>query len=196
MMNFSIHDPHFLPHCGCQMDLALSLGNGLILVGENGIGKSTLLKKISTLISSRVLIEQTSTEYFFDRKLKVVKDIFLNENLPHFNRDNFLKLWKDFGLELKEERLLSQLSGGEAQSLKLTLGLCKDTDVYLLDEPSQFLDTHRKQTLISFLSELNAKKKSVLIVEHNLEWLPKDYLVQKLVIENDTLVLGDRWTIS
>lgn len=198
MKEIALIDPSFLPHCGCHIRLSLLSGSALVLVGENGIGKSTLLNRLGGMLpnQSRVVIEQRASEYFFDRKLKVIKEFFLSSQLPKMNHQSFLHLWEKFNLHLKEDRLLSELSGGESQALKLTLGLCKEADVYLLDEPSQFLDSERKQILIEYLSILLVRNKSLLIIEHNLDWLPKEVAVQKLVIQNAQLVLGDRWTIS
>ena len=198
MKLFEIQDPHFLPHCGCDLQLSLCEGEVLILVGENGIGKSTLMKRLYASLGpeERVVVEQKTSEYFFDRKLETLKSFFLTGNLSHFNKEAFNELWQAFGLESKEDRFISQLSGGEAQSLKLTLALSKDTVFYLLDEPSQFLDDQRKKTLADYLNKLLEKEKSVLIIEHNQNWLPSGWKVQDLVLRDNTLILGERWTIS
>ena len=189
--HFEISDPAFLPHCGCELQLNLAPGSGLVLVGENGIGKSTLLNRLAEMLSAseRLVVEQRSSEYFYDRKLSVLKDFFLHAAFPDFNQVAFEKLWQGFGMTLKENRLLSQLSGGEAQSLKLCLALCKDTSFYLLDEPSQFLDNERKKFLQQFLIELLQINKSVLIIEHNREWIPQSWKVQSLKLDHNILRL-------
>lgn len=191
--HFEIRDPSFLPHCGCELQLDLIQGSALVLIGENGIGKSTLLSRLSQQlpIYERVVVEQKTSEYFYDRKLKTLKDFFLEAKLDGFDKNAFDKLWNGLGLNLKEDRQLSQLSGGEAQALKLCLSLCKNTDVYLLDEPSQFLDSERKKILRSFLEELLNNKKSIFVIEHNREWIPSSWKVQSLKIENNVLKLGE-----
>ena len=193
MKHFEIRDPSFLPHCGCDLQLNLAPGSAKVLVGENGIGKSTLLNRLAQLLntSERVVVEQKATEYFYDRKVSKLKSFFLTADLKGFDQKAFEKLWLGFGLNLKEDRLLSQLSGGEAQSLKLCLSLCKDTDLYLLDEPSQFLDSERKNFLQQFLMELLQKNKSLLIIEHNREWIPQNWSVHPLKIDNHVLKLGE-----
>lgn len=189
--HFQISDPSFLPHCGCELQLDLAPGSALVLVGENGIGKSTLLSRLSQLLAQaeRVVVEQKSSEYFYDRKLSVLKTFFLSAQLEGFDKVAFEKLWQGFGMGLKEDRLLSQLSGGESQSLKLCLSLCKNTEFYLLDEPSQFLDKERKTFLQQFLAELLEDQKSLLIIEHNREWIPQSWKVQSLKIDHNILKL-------
>jgi len=197
MKIFEVIDPLFLPHCGCELQVSLPLGGGLVLIGENGIGKSTLLRRLSCMVSpdSQVVVEQMATEYFFDRKLGILKNFFLKAKLPHFNAVNFLSLWNDFELDKKEQRLLSHLSGGESQALKLCLALCKDCTFYFLDEPSQYLDSHRKKVLLNYLEKLRRDGKALLVVEHNLEWLPSGWKAQQLVVKDDVLKRGDEWTI-
>ena len=108
---------------------------------------------------------------------------------------SFLLLWKLFGLEEKENRFLSYLSGGESQALKLVLALCKDASIYFLDEPSQFLDPEKKKILYERLEELRLKGKQVLVVEHQQENLPKGWKIQELVFNDYLLKTGTEWTI-
>jgi zinc transport system ATP-binding protein len=197
MKIFELRDPLFLPHCGCELQISLSTGSGIVLIGENGIGKSTLLRRFysSIIPESRVVVEQKASDYFFDRKLITLKSFFYEAKLPHFNQERFLSLWNDFELDKKEDRMLSHLSGGESQALKLCLALCKDCDFYFLDEPSQFLDTHRKNILLKHLEYLRGHGKTLLVVEHNREWLPTGWNVQQLVVQDNVLQLGDKWII-
>lgn len=198
MIQLTVSNPSFLPHCGCTVSLEIPSGSALVLVGENGIGKSTLLKELYAQfeISQRVVVEQLGTEYFFDRKLKVLKSIFLSAKLSQLDLEAFHFLWSAFGLEKKENRLISQLSGGESQALKLCLSLCKQAEIYFLDEPSQYLDQQRKEILKNFLSTMLSKGTRVLLVEHNQDWLAKGWRVQQLLIKQDVLIQGDEWTIS
>jgi energy-coupling factor transporter ATP-binding protein EcfA2 len=64
-----------------------------------------------------------------------------------------------------------------------------------LDEPSQYLDAHRKKVLLNYLEKLSRDGKALLVVEHNLEWLPSGWKAQQLVVKDDVLKRGDEWTI-
>jgi ABC-type Mn2+/Zn2+ transport system ATPase subunit len=197
MKIFELHDPLFLPHCGCELQFSVNSGSSIVFIGENGIGKSTLLRHLYSALEmeSRVVVEQKSSEYFFDRKLITLKNFFLEGHLPHFNIKNFLSLWNDFELDKKEQRLISHLSGGETQALKLCLALCKDCTFYFLDEPSQFLDTQRKKTLSHFLEKLRQSGKSLIVIEHNIDWIPSGWKINQLKVENNVLQRGAEWII-
>ncbi len=197
MYKFELRDPFFLPHAACEVSLLLKDREALVLFGENGIGKSTLLYRLASQLPNEeyVIVEQKASEYFYDRPLSVIKNIFLELKLPGFNSMSFLLLWKLFGLEEKENRFLSYLSGGESQALKLVLALCKDASIYFLDEPSQFLDPEKKKILYERLEELRLKGKQVLVVEHQQENLPKGWKIQELVFNDYLLKTGTEWTI-
>ncbi|MBA2404201.1 MAG: ATP-binding cassette domain-containing protein [Bdellovibrionales bacterium] len=194
---FELSDPLFLPHCGCELQIPINVGSCVVLTGENGIGKSTLLRHFSHQISleTRVVVEQKASEYFFDRKLITLKQFFLSADLPHFNKEIFLSLWNQFELHVKEQRLISHLSGGESQALKLCLALCKECAFYFLDEPFHYLDKNRRKILITYLEQLRVSGHALLIVEHNLEGFPAGWKVQPLVIQDNILKQGDEWII-
>jgi len=197
MKTFELNDSLFLPHCGCELQVSVNLGSAIVLIGENGIGKSTLLRRFYSSVSaeSRVVVEKKLSKYFFVRKLSTLKSFILEANLPNVSREDFLSLWNEFELDQKEDRLLFHLSGGESQALKLCLALCKDCTYYFLDEPSQFLDTHRKKVLVKHLEKIRQKGKALIVIEHNREWLPTGWSVQQLIVENNVLKRGDAWTI-
>ncbi len=71
--------------------------------------------------------------------------------------------------------------------LKLLLGLSADRDLYFLDEPSQFLDKARKQTLANFLEELRLSGKSILMVEHDHSWLHPNWRQSELIVSEGVL---------
>jgi len=197
MKIFELRDPLFLPHCSCDLQISVNLGDSVVLIGENGIGKTTLLRHFyqSVSLASRVVVEQKASEYFFDRKLITLKNFFLTANLPDFNREYFFSLWHDFELDKKEQRLISHLSGGESQALKLCLALCKDCAFYFLDEPSQFLDADRKIILANHLEALRRRGKTLIVIEHNFGWLPQGWKVQELMVKDDVLIRGNEWII-
>lgn len=197
MYIFELQDPTFLPHVACKIHLSLEDRQAMVLFGENGIGKSTLLHRLALQMKNTeyVIVEQRTLDYFYDRKLGVLKKLFLALELPGFNASAFHEMWKVFGLEDKDERLLSHLSGGESQALKLILALSKTATTYFLDEPSQFLDPEKKKILYEQLEHLRIQGKNVLVIEHQKDALPKGWKSQQLVVQDDCLKNGDAWTI-
>jgi ATP-binding cassette, sub-family E, member 1 len=76
-------------------------------------------------------------------------------------------------LEGKSERRLAELSGGELQLVAIARALATDADLYLIDEPSSYLDIVHRLEVARLLRRLG-ETKSVVVVEHDLALL--DYL--------------------
>lgn len=190
MYNFELTDPSFLPHAGCELALTLKAGQLLLLVGENGIGKSTLVRRIYKRFETNAsLIEQRSLDFFYDRKVSVIKTLLLS----HLNAEEqnlFKNIWSLFRLDLREDRLLSALSGGEGQMLKICIGLSIGKDIYLLDEPSQYLDTQTKEALCEITSGLLNKGKAILVIEHDKDWIHFSHETLRLRMDERTLKVG------
>jgi energy-coupling factor transporter ATP-binding protein EcfA2 len=196
MYKFSLKDNNFLPHLGCQIELSLGMGEILILTGENGVGKTTLLSKIFSknqdIISYAM---QSPLDIFYDRKLVKLKSLFLEISKGVLNSELFHELWVGFGLSKKENRMLSTLSGGEAQALKLSFTMSLNKEVFFLDEPRQFLDEANKDFLHQALKKLISFNKSILIIDHEIDWIGSDAKAQVLEVIEGVLQKGRTWTI-
>jgi ABC-type Mn2+/Zn2+ transport system ATPase subunit len=196
MFTFSLKDPNFLPHVGCDVEICIGNGQTIFLTGENGLGKSSLLKKMSETITNSNLIGQIPLDVFYDRQLEKYKAVVLKGLSGRIDPEIFSRIWDGFGLSSKENRLLSQLSGGERQCVKLATGLALSSELLLLDEPSQYLDEAKKKILFLRLKELNQNGKSLLIVEHDLSWWKESSAVIPLIVRESTIQRGESWTIS
>lgn len=194
MYNLEVNDPQFLPHCGCQIQLTLAAGEALFIIGENGLGKTTLVHRFYDEHHNHAsLIEQKSLDLFYDRTLGKVKNIFLHSADHLVDSAFFLKCWEAFSLHLKEDRDQSSLSGGEGQALKLCFALARNVPLYFLDEPSQFLDVHSKAVLNRLLQELLGTGKSLVIVEHDLNWATFPATTHQLIIKENQLQKASTW---
>ncbi len=85
-------------------------------------------------------------------------------------------------LELKEfwNRSLDVLSGGELQRVAVAATICREADVYLLDEPSSFLDVKQRLEVARAIRGLRKDEKTVIIAEHDLAIT--DYLSDQICI--------------
>ena len=85
-------------------------------------------------------------------------------------------------LELKQvwNRPLKVLSGGELQRVAVAATICREADVYLLDEPSSYLDVKQRLEVARAIRNLKKDEKTVIVAEHDLAII--DYLSDQICI--------------
>jgi iron complex transport system ATP-binding protein len=186
-------------HCILK-DLNASLFHGelVCLVGENGIGKSTLLRSISGVqppLSGEILINNKRLQEFTTLELAKTISLVLTDRiyagnlsvreivslgrhpytnwLGHLSKEDHLKI--DWALEITgtlylEDQLISELSDGQYQKTLIARALAQDSDIIILDEPTAHLDLTNKITILKLLKDLAANTgKSILMATHELE---------------------------
>ena len=174
------------------------------LLGPNGTGKSTALRLLAGVEVpnlgdfaapgewSKVLehYRGTALRAHFERVAKgalksVVKPQYVDRlseepitALEYVARSegNATKALEDVGLGNRSDRKLAELSGGELQMTAIARALATDADLYLIDEPSSYLDIIHRLRVARVLRRLG-ETKSVLVVEHDLGLL--DYLADQ-----------------
>lgn len=122
--------------------------------------------------------------YFYKGKniVEILK-LTINESMEYFKRSKILKkvsTLKNVGLGyLTLGQTTSSLSGGEIQRLKLASHLKNEGEIYLLDEPSLGLSIKDNAKLISLFGEFINRGNSVLIIEHNLDFIgASDWIIE------------------
>lgn len=136
------------------------------LVGENGVGKTTLLKilvKEISLSNGSLKIGENIAYLPQDFSLNTNKTVneFLDE--PDF------KILKKFQLEdVDFNRNISELSGGEKMKIALVKILSSNPEFIILDEPTNNLDAESKEVIYQMIKDW---KKGLLIVSHDRELL-------------------------
>ncbi|PLX86172.1 MAG: cobalamin/Fe(3+)-siderophore ABC transporter ATP-binding protein [Desulfuromonas sp.] len=182
----------------CQLNLEISAGEVLALVGPNGCGKSTFLKllrgvlkpsagqvfwegrPVSSLsrreMAQRVAVVAQSHEIFF---AYTVRELVAMGRYPHCS------LWGGLSradherieqvLEMTDivhlaTRPATDLSGGELQRVMLARALVQQTDVLLLDEATSHLDLIHRLTMSDLLQKLNREQGTTIVqVLHDLD---------------------------
>ncbi len=172
----------------------LRAGEVIGILGPNGIGKTTFVKLLAG-------IEQPD-EGKHDLKLKVsykpqyinpVPGLTVRELLDKHDIDQEL-----FGVEV-DKRLrvkdlfdhpVDSLSGGELQRVAIALALCQEADLFLLDEPSAFIDLEDRLAVADCIkSVVDVQKKVALVVDHDI--LFQDYVSDRLIVfEGEPSVSG------
>lgn len=112
-----------------------------------------------------------------------ILNLTIEEALDYFERPKMIKkvkTLKDVGLGyLTLGQTTSSLSGGEVQRLKLASHLKKEGHIYLLDEPSLGLHAKDNAKLLELFQELVDKGNSVIVIEHNLDFIAaSDWVIE------------------
>ncbi|MCG5103741.1 ATP-binding cassette domain-containing protein [Oceanobacillus alkalisoli] len=107
----------------------------------------------------------------------------IEEALDYFRMAKIIKrvnTLKDVGLGyLTLGQTTSSLSGGEVQRLKLASHLQKEGQIYLMDEPSLGLHTRDNHKLLDVFQRLVNRGNSVIIIEHNLDFIAaSDWVIE------------------
>lgn len=177
-----------------DLDFTVERGEVLAIVGESGIGKSTLLKTIAGLIpvfegeiildgkclkkakhsliagdDNITLVNQSFNEDLYFTVEENIKSCMLH--LTQKDQEEFIQeLLKVLSLESKKDIQARYLSGGEKQRVSLACALAKEPSVLLLDEPFAHLDIHLRKQIGGYLKHLVKEKKTSLIwVSHEGE---------------------------
>ncbi|MEM0350003.1 MAG: ribosome biogenesis/translation initiation ATPase RLI [Candidatus Caldarchaeum sp.] len=162
-------------------------GEVLGIVGPNGIGKTTFASIIAG-------VQQTDQGFTFDPKAVSYKpqypqadDKTVEEHLreaagQEYDTSLYQSLiLRPFGLEKLLERSMKELSGGELQKVVVAECLSRKADIYVLDEPSAFLDVEERYHMAKILKRLALEKRAyVLLVEHDFTVL--DFASSALMI--------------
>ncbi|HDI73532.1 MAG TPA: ribosome biogenesis/translation initiation ATPase RLI, partial [Candidatus Korarchaeota archaeon] len=152
-------------------------GEVVVAVGPNGIGKTTFVRMLAGELSPEegvVMTEGMKVSY----KPQHVKPAYEGtvESLlrkvagssyssPYFRAEVIKRL----GIERLLDRYLDELSGGELQKVAIAVCLGREADVYLIDEPSAFLDVEARFSAAKAIrSRIQGEDKAVFVVEHDL----------------------------
>lgn len=167
----------------CRLDL--TAGELSLLYGPNGVGKSSFVHLLKIKQNEIPLLKNS---VFIDQfPLQPLNDVSCNDVLKSLkvHRQENNKLF-----ELIEKRLESfinipirNLSGGQNQLVKIALGLYLSGELFVFDEPFQFLDKENVNFLKEILLELKKQKKIILLIEHRSE------LIEELIDSRFELVL-------
>lgn len=181
-----------------NLNIHLTSGKLIGLIGANGIGKSTLLKTITGIIKpleGSVFINDKSIETFKSEDLAKELSIVLTEHLPPSNLSvyeivalgrqpytNWLgTLSKEDKSKIDEAIRLTEIdafqhkkhfevSDGQLQKTLIARALAQDTDLIILDEPTTHLDLVHKVTLLKLLQKLTHETgKTILYSTHDID---------------------------
>ncbi|MHA1913572.1 MAG: ribosome biogenesis/translation initiation ATPase RLI [Promethearchaeota archaeon] len=161
------------------------------ILGPNGIGKTTFINSITTMVKEGNEIEQDSVDklkvsikpqYIKMEEETLVSDLIAKIKLAtHLSQSYKKRLINSLNLENIRERTISELSGGELQRVAIAKCLSTEADVYLLDEPSAFLDIEMRLQVAQLLRKsIEELKKSGFVVEHDI--ITQDFIADSILV--------------
>ena len=176
-----------------NLNFKIDQGDYLCVVGENGTGKSTLIKTLLGLIKPLngevianvqgknhkgvgYLPQQTQAQKDFPASVwEVVLSGVLNNDhrCPFYNKKDRAEAEKNMEklniLDLKK-RCYRELSGGQQQRVLLARALCATDSVLILDEPVTGLDPAASMELYETIKDLNKKENvTIIMVSHDIK---------------------------
>ena len=152
------------------------------ILGENGIGKTTFVRILAEDIKQdKGEITQKVKVSYKPQYLDAASDELVANVLQKAIQKYSAAVINPLNIKPLLMRKVSELSGGELQRVAIALCLGQDADLYLLDEPSAYLDVEQRLVVSKVIKELmELKGKSALVVDHDLLFV--DYLSQNLIV--------------
>jgi ATP-binding cassette subfamily E protein 1 len=165
---------------------SVSQGSVVGIIGENGIGKSTFVRSLN---------EYFKENYYKGRRLGLaLKPQTLSPNFAGTVEELFKKnpgalddelyisnVYSPLEVQKLSQKLVAELSGGELQRVAVAYTLSLNADVYLLDEPSAYLDAEQRLVVSKAIKKtIENRGRVAFVVDHDLSLI--DYVSDTLVL--------------
>ena len=162
------------------------------ILGPNGIGKTTFVKILAG-------IEETDDKRQLSKLTVSYKPQYIapdyegtvQELLMNVAKENFTSSWykteiaQPMRLQVLMDRNVMELSGGELQKVAIAACLSRKADLFLLDEPSAYLDVEERLNMAKTLRRVvEAHGIPAFVVEHDV--VTQDFIADRLMVFNGT----------
>jgi len=162
----------------------------IIMLGENGTGKTTFIRMLAGMLEpdddEREEIPEFNVSYK-PQKISPKSEMSVRQMLHKKIRESYMHpqfvsdVMKPMQIEILMDQEVKNLSGGELQRVAITLCLGQAADIYLIDEPSAYLDSEQRiiaaKTIKRFIMHA---KKTAFIVEH--DFIMATYLADRVIV--------------
>ena len=204
-------------HALKDVNIEVTQGELIAIMGHSGSGKSTLMNIIGCLdrpTSGKYLLDgieidkQSADELSLIRNKKIGfvfqsfnliprTNVLRNVELPMIyakvksnqRRERALELLKKVGLEDRTTHLPNELSGGQKQRVAIARALANNPPIILADEPTGNLDTNSSEEIMSIFRKLNKEGNSIIIVTHEPEVAK---YADRIIVFKDGSIIEDR----
>lgn len=186
-----------------NINLKISKGKIVGLLGKNGMGKTTLIKLVNDLltptsgevlingknpsIESKLNIAYLPERTYLDKNMTINETLkFFDEFYSNFNLERASKLLDDLNLD-REQRII-KMSKGMQEKLQLVLVMSRDVDLYILDEPLGGVDPATRDYILDTILS-NFKEGSTIIISTHLIADIEHILDEVIFIDKGEIVL-------
>jgi iron complex transport system ATP-binding protein len=180
-----------------DINIEFEKGRITTIIGPNGSGKSTLLKAIVDLCEIQqgtVCLKGKSREIIgqkeFAKQVSYLPQIHtagaitvgrmvLHGRFPylsyprHYRREDHeycIKAMERTGILSLKDKKVEELSGGQRQKVYLAMALAGETEIFLFDEPTTYLDISYQLELLQIMKQLKEQGKTIITVLHDLDF--------------------------
>ena len=201
-----------------NLTLELQSHKWTVILGESGVGKSTILKlieKFYTEYEGKIMVDDTSLKDIDSHDLRN-QVAYLSQSpslFPGSIRSNLIVnddkiaddvLWnaletvnlKDYVLSLDDAldtdiyEAGKIMSTGQKQRLCIARALLRNVEIYLLDEITSNVDRENTQLILSYFKELSKEGKTIISVTHDREYIPFADMTYELCNGKDTTIVS------
>ena len=180
-VSFSFPDQEILDDVSFKLEDGQYIG----ILGPNGGGKSTFLKVVLGLLKpekGEVIVTDKNISYIsqttamedhnFPATVKEVVALGLVKNKPSIfsykqNKEKVEKIMQKLNIFDLRNKLISELSGGQFQRVKIAKALVNEPSLLILDEPDAGMDEESHHALIHIIEDLHKEKVNILFVSHH-----------------------------
>lgn len=179
------------------------------LLGENGAGKSTLVKMIYGLVrpdsghmylhgseyiphkpseARKAGIGMVFQHFSLFEAMTVAENIMLGMEEPPNRKElaeKIVEVSTKYGLPLKPDRLIGDLSVGERQRVEIVRCLLQNPQLLIMDEPTSVLTPQEVDTLFATLRQLSEQGVAILYISHKLDEI-------KVLCDHATILRGGK----
>lgn len=175
-----------------NLNFEVNKGDYLCIIGENGVGKTTLMKSILGILKPLdgviergdnlektaigYLTQSSETQKDFPASVKeVVMSGFVKKSgfRPFYTKAEkaeAMAIMQRMGIQDLAKKCFRELSGGQKQRVLLSRALCATNQMLFLDEPVAGLDTIASAEMYDVIKEINVKEKvTILMITHDIE---------------------------